>query len=347
MNRRNKPRMKIKLPTPNDSSPAPVPSGLSSSGDLTFPDGETVNVAADELIEIKKLGRGTYGYVTENIYKPKNFSIAIKHIALQDQKEERTAMERDLEVNQKARDCPYTVTFLGALFRNNEVLICMEVMEKSLYDYYTAAHKFQLGMPEPVLGAISFAVLSGLKFLKDCLSVIHRDVKPSNILVKKNKFDQIEIKLCDFGIAGNLINSLAKTNVGCKPYMAPERIETQTQSRYGTKSDIWSLGISLVEMAEGIHPYHAAHQQAFMLLKLIMDKPAPTLEQNERFSNRLSDFVNRMLQKIPDERATFDDLLGDDFLIEFRAGDISKQPPAVLQHYNNVKSHSESSMDTS
>jgi len=65
---------------------------------------------------------------------------------------------------------------------------------------------------------------------------------------------------------------------------------------YGTKSDIWSLGISLVEMAEGIHPYHAAHQQAFMLLKLIMDKPAPTLEQNERFSNRLSDFVNRMLQ---------------------------------------------------
>ena len=81
-----------------------------------------------------------------------------------------------------------------------------------------------------LIGAISFAVLSGLKFLKDSLSVTHRDVKPSNILVKKNQDDQIEIKLCDFGIAGNLINSLAKTNVGCKPYMAPERIETQTQS---------------------------------------------------------------------------------------------------------------------
>lgn len=345
--RRKGPRFKLKLPTPNESTSTPVPDGLSSSGDLTFPDGETVNVAADELEEIKRLGRGTYGYVTENIYKPKNFSIAIKHIALQDQREERTAMERDLEVNQKARDCPYTVTFLGALFRNNEVLICMEVMEKSLYDYYKEAHECKLGMPEPVLGAISFAVLSGLKFLKDSLSVIHRDVKPSNILVKKNQDDQIEIKLCDFGIAGNLINSLAKTNVGCKPYMAPERIETQTQSRYGTKSDIWSLGISLIEMAEGRHPYHEANQQAFMLLKLIMDKPAPTLEQNEQFSSQLADFVNSMLQKTPDERATFDDLLRHDFLKEFRAGDISKQPPAVLQHYNNVKAYQSANMDTS
>ena len=61
-------------------------------------------------------------------------------------------MERDLEVNRRARNCLYTVTFLGALFRENEVLICMEVMEKSLYDYYTDAHKFNLGMPEPTLG---------------------------------------------------------------------------------------------------------------------------------------------------------------------------------------------------
>ena len=55
--------------------------------------------------------------------------------------------------------------------------------------------------------------------------MIHRDVKPSNILLNKNSDSKIEIKLCDFGIAGNLINSMAKTNVGCKPYMAPERIE--------------------------------------------------------------------------------------------------------------------------
>ena len=76
-----------------------------------------------------------------------------------------------------------------------------------------------------ISGAITFAVLSALKYLKDKLSVIHRDVKPSNILLNKNSDSKIEIKLCDFGIAGNLINSMAKTNVGCKPYMAPERIE--------------------------------------------------------------------------------------------------------------------------
>ena len=61
-------------------------------------------------------------------------------------------MLKDLEVNRQARECPYTVTFMGALCREGEVLICMELMETSLHQYYTDAHKFQLGMPEPVLG---------------------------------------------------------------------------------------------------------------------------------------------------------------------------------------------------
>ena len=162
-------------------------------------------------------------------------------------------MMRDLEVCKNASDCKYTVTFYGGLFREDEVWICMEVMDMSLYDYYRDAHKFQLGMTEIVLGeifpslfldldfqylarakskklhlgAVCYSVLSALKYLKEQLKVIHRDVKPSNILLRCTDTKKIEIKLCDFGIAGNLINSLAKTNVGCKPYMAPERIDTQ------------------------------------------------------------------------------------------------------------------------
>ena len=66
--------------------------------------------------------------------------------------------------------------------------------------------------------------LNGMKVIAD-RKLCHNDIKPSNILLNKNSDSKIEIKLCDFGIAGNLINSMAKTNVGCKPYMAPERIE--------------------------------------------------------------------------------------------------------------------------
>ena len=63
-------------------------------------------------------------------------------------------MMRDLEVCKNASDCKYTVTFYGGLFREDEVWICMEVMDMSLYDYYRDAHKFQLGMTEIVLGEI-------------------------------------------------------------------------------------------------------------------------------------------------------------------------------------------------
>ena len=66
-------------------------------------------------------------------------------------------------------------------------------------------------------------------------------------------------------------------------------------SEYGANSDIWSLGISLVEMANGRHPYSDTAGNAFHLLKQIMNEPPPTLEQDERFSPLLVDFVNQSL----------------------------------------------------
>ena len=75
------------------------------------------------------------------------------------------------------------------------------------------------------------------------LSLLFTDVKPSNILINKRG----EIKLCDFGIAGELVNSYVGTNIGCKPYLAPERINPiRMDDPYDQRSDVWSYGITIV-----------------------------------------------------------------------------------------------------
>jgi len=76
------------------------------------------------------------------------------------------------------------------------------------------------GIPESVLRKITLATTMGLKSLKEEHNIIHRDVKPTNILMNTRG----QIKICDFGVSGNLVASIAKTNIGCQSYMAPERI---------------------------------------------------------------------------------------------------------------------------
>src|SRR5271169_5997290 len=148
---------------------------------------------------------------------------------------------------------------------------------------------------EKILAWVTSCTTRGLKYLKDNLNIIHRgpppnfsplaipnilDVKPTNILVNTSG----DVKLCDFGVSGNLVASLAKTNIGCQSYMAPERIRGDSAAgsiiTYSVQSDIWSLGLSILEIAKGVYPYPPeTYNSVFAQLSAIVDGEPPELPE--------------------------------------------------------------------
>lgn len=159
-----------------------------------------------------------------------------------------------------------------------------------------------------VLGKIAEAVLSGLNYLYEVHRIMHRDIKPSNVLVSSRG----SIKLCDFGVSGELVNSIADTFVGTSTYMAPERIQG---AKYSIKSDVWSVGLTLMELAIGRFPFdtsdNAAGDRASFtpggildLLQQIVHEPAPTLPESDAFPPILDQMIQKCLLKMPDERPT-------------------------------------------
>ncbi|KZF23642.1 kinase-like protein [Xylona heveae TC161] len=204
---------------------------------------------------------------------------------------------------------PFIIDFYGAFFQEGAVYICMEFMDGGSIDKL-----YGDGVPENVLRKITLATLMGLKALKDEHNIIHRDVKPTNILVNTRG----QIKICDFGVSGNLVASIAKTNIGCQSYMAPERIAGGGVAQaganpgggtYSVQSDIWSLGLTIIECALGRYPYPPeTYNNIFSQLSAIVDGDPPDLPQGE-FSEAARDFVRGCLNKIPKLRPTYAMLL--------------------------------------
>lgn len=115
-------------------------------------------------------------------------------------------MLNELDACRRSDCCPQMVRFYGAMFREGDVWICMEVMDTSLDKFYRHAYKIGKHIPEPFIGKMALSVIEGLNFMKEQLNLIHRDVKPSNILLNRHG----QVKICDFGISGHLTNSMAK-----------------------------------------------------------------------------------------------------------------------------------------
>lgn len=270
---------------------------------VDFSNGNSYKINMDELQPNGHLGKGMYGVVQKVYHRPTNVTMAMKEIRLELDRDKLNQILMELDVLHKSQ-CPYIVDFYGAFFLESTVYYCMEYMDAGSLDLLCWK-----GVPEDVLAQIAIAMVTGLKFLKDELSIIHRDVKPTNVLVNLKG----QVKLCDFGVSGQLVMSMAKTHIGCQSYMAPERITTTSASHYTVQSDIWSLGISLLEIATGQYPYSDdLYDSVFARLNAIVATESPTLPVS--FSLEARDFVSQCLRKKPDARPTYQELLEHSFL---------------------------------
>ena len=181
------------------------------------------------------------------------------------------------------------------------------------------------GAPENALQQITLCVVNALNYLKETHKIMHRDIKPSNILTDYYG----NVKLCDFGISGKLIDSKASTmSTGCAAYLAPERICTGC-SEYDVRADVWSLGVTLLQLALGRFPYRG--KNPFEIMIAVKEEPAPKLQSTDGFTEEFCDFVNSCLQKDVKERPKYRELLIKPFLANYEYN-----PAPVEQWYNKV-----------
>ncbi|KAI9302454.1 kinase-like domain-containing protein [Cunninghamella echinulata] len=253
------------------------------------------DVQAKDLEILQRLGEGAAGTVRKVLHRPTGLIMAKKSISTDPDPAVQRQILRELSFL-KTCHSPYIVSFYGAFLDDGEttVSLCMEFCEGgSLHDIYTRAAERGGVIGEAVLERIAESVCKGLVYLHS-KRVIHRDIKPSNIVVTRKG----EIKLCDFGVSGELINSVAETFTGTQYYMAPERIQGNA---YAVQSDIWSLGLTLIEVSQNepaLPPPGHPDLSIFELLDFIVRQPVPEIK-GSHISDACKNFVAVCLTKDP------------------------------------------------
>ncbi|PFH49953.1 hypothetical protein AMATHDRAFT_62073 [Amanita thiersii Skay4041] len=233
---------------PNTASPSArrnIHAALSSTlANLDMNADMKFDLRNEDLKDLQELGQGNGGSVKKVEHVPTGTIMAKKIVLIDAKPAVRKQILRELLI---MHDCKskYIISFWGAFLADPNICICMEFMDKGSLD---SIYKKIGPIDIEIVGKVALAVLEGLTYLYDVHRIIHRDIKPSNILCNSRG----EIKICDFGVSGELINSIADTFVGTSIYMSPERIKG---AQYTVKSDLWSLGITLIELALGRFPF--------------------------------------------------------------------------------------------
>lgn len=279
------------------------------------------------IVEISSLGEGAGGAVTRCRLRDGKTEFALKTITTDPNPDVKKQIVREMNFNKTCASdhiCRYYGAFMDDT--HGTIGISMEFCEGgSLDSIYREVKKLGGRTGEKVLGKVAEGVLNGLTYLHEH-RIIHRDIKPSNILLTRKG----EVKLCDFGVSGEFgTKGDANTFIGTSYYMAPERITGQS---YNITSDVWSLGVTLLEVAQHRFPFPADGTEMqpragpLDLLTFIVNQPTPQLKDeiggpdgDVRWSENFKYFIECCLEKEPLKRATPWRMLEHPWMIEMRA----------------------------
>lgn len=299
---------------------------------LDMASNDIIDAGSDPLAQfnlLERLGEGSYGAVYKAEEKSSHEFRAIKIVPVEKELDE---LMNEIKILKKCNS-EYITRYYGSYQHDDDVWIVMEYCGGgSVSDIMVSA---SMTLTEDLIAVVSAAVLKGLVYLHKNKN-IHRDVKCGNVLLTAAG----ACKLADFGVSAQLNNTLSKkrTLIGTPFWMAPEVIK---EDDYDSKADVWSLGITAIEMAEGEPPYCNIHPMRAIFL-IPMRAPAKLRDQ-ANWSAVFHDFIATCLTKKVEDRPKAEALMKHEFVaanvrkLEANGGKSSVIAKLVSRHMEDLE----------